>query len=254
MTISKHLFSSLIVALLFISTCFAQTKAKQLYELRIYEARFGTSQANLDNYLKNALIPALNKQGILNVGVMKEMGHAEPAKLYVLIPYPSLESYAAINAKVQADEEFKKASAEYNALSPEKSPYTRINTSLLMAFDGIPTLIAPKQEPRIFEIRTYEGYNEDAVRRKVKMFNEGELDIFKKTKLNSVFFGEMIAGDLMPCLTYMLTFKNMEERDANWKVFGSSPEWKTISSLPEYANTVSRITKVFLEPTAYSQL
>jgi NIPSNAP len=251
---SKKVFSSLFISLLVIASCFGQAKTKQLYELRIYEARFGTSQVNLDNYLKNALIPALNKQGVLNVGVMKEMGHSEPAKLYVLIPYPSIESYSSINTKIQADEEFKKASLEYNSLSPDKSPYTRINTSLLVAFEGIPTLIAPKQEPRIFEIRTYEGYNEDAVRRKVKMFNEGELDIFKKTKLNSVFFGEMIAGDLMPCLTYMLTFKNMEERDANWKVFGSSPEWKTISSLPEYSNTVSRITKVFLEPTAYSQL
>ena len=254
MSILKQTFTSLIIALLCFTTCFAQTQTKQLYELRIYEARFGTSQANLDNYLKNALIPALNKQGVMNVGVMREMGHSDPAKLYVLIPYPSLESYSTINAKVQKDEEFKKASAEYNALSPDKSPYTRMNTSLLVAFDGLPTLIAPKQEPRIFEIRTYEGYNEDAVRRKVKMFNEGEIDIFKKTKLNSVFFGEMIAGDLMPCLTYMLTFKNMEERDANWKVFGSSPEWKTISSLPEYANTVSRITRVFLEPASYSQL
>jgi hypothetical protein len=73
-------------------------------------------------------------------------------------------------------------------------------------------------------------------------------------KLNPVFFGHVIAGEHMPCLTYMLTFKNMEERDANWKAFSADPDWKRVSGAPEYANTVSNIIRVFLEPAAYSQI
>ena len=103
-------------------------------------------------------------------------------------------------------------------------------------------------------MRTYEGYAEDAVRRKVKMFNVDELPIFYKTKLNPVFFGEVIAGEHMPCLIYMLTFKDLNERDANWKQFVDDPDWKRISQAPEYANTVSNIIRVFLEPTPYSQI
>ncbi len=76
----------------------------------------------------------------------------------------------------------------------------------------------------------------------------------QRRNLNPVFFGEVIAGDKMPCLTYMTTFKDMAERDANWKVFGADPAWKTISTAPEYANAMNKITKVFLEPTAYSQI
>jgi hypothetical protein len=106
----------------------------------------------------------------------------------------------------------------------------------------------------VFEMRTYEGYIEDAYQRKIKMFNEGELQIFKETGLHSVMFGEKIAGPQMPCLTYMLAFKDLAERDANWKKFSDHPEWKRISKLPEYANTVSNIHRVFLKPLKYSQL
>jgi hypothetical protein len=54
----------------------------------------------------------------------------------------------------------------------------------------------------------------------------------------------------------MLTFDNMEEHDLNWKAFGSDPEWKKISAIPEYTNAriVSNITRTFLIPTAFSQI
>jgi hypothetical protein len=171
-----------------------------------------------------------------------------------LIPYASVEDFAAISAKVKADADFKKTAESYTTLAADKPPYARYTTSLLTAFDGLKQMIVPKQEARIFEIRTYESYNEEALRRKVKMFNEGEFDIFYRAKLNPVFFGEVIAGDKMPCLTYMVTFKDMAERDANWKAFGSDPAWKTLSTLPEYANAMNKIVKVFLEPTSYSQV
>ena len=58
----------------------------------------------------------------------------------------------------------------------------------------------------------------------------------------------------MPALTYMLSFKNMEERNSNWAKFSAHPEWKRISKLPMYANSVSDIKRTFLKPLAYSQL
>ena len=111
-----------------------------------------------------------------------------------------------------------------------------------------PTLQAPDDEKKLFEIRTYMGYNEDAVRRKISMFNNGEIDIFLQNKFTPVFYSEDLIGENLPCLTYMLAFKDMEERDSRWKDFGSDPDWKRMSSDPAYANTVSRIIKVFLEP------
>ncbi len=227
---------------------------KQVYELRVYEFRFGGSSASLETYLKDGLIPALNRLGAKNVGVFKDVGKPEPAKLYVLIPYPSWEAYSTAQAQLAADSALTQAQATYDSVIPEKVAYARYSTTLLHAFDGLPALVVPKPETRIFELRTYEGYSDDAVRRKVRMFNVDELPIFYATGLHPVFFGEVVAGGNMPCLTYMLTFKNMEERDANWKQFSANADWKRVSQAPEYANTVSHIVRVFLEPVAYSQV
>lgn len=229
-----------------------QALQKEVYELRVYELRWG--QSALDSYLSKALIPALNKQEIKQVGVFTELGKSEPVKVYVLIPYPSFDQFGKTMQMLAEDKEYQSASTEFNNIPQEQAVFSRYESSLLLAFDGLPKLVAPKLEKRIFELRTYEGFSDDAVRRKVKMFNEGEFDIFEKTKLTPVFFGHMLIGKNMPCLTYMITFKDMQERDANWKAFGSDPDWQRISKLPEYENTVSKIYKVFLEPAPYSQI
>jgi hypothetical protein len=225
---------------------------KEIYELRVYELRWG--RGALDKYLSTALIPALNKAGVKNVGVFTETGKSEPGKVYVLIPYRSFEDYGKVLLGLKQDDAFTLASAEYNQIPEDQAVFSRYESSLLVAFDGLPKMIVPANEKRIFELRVYEGYSEDAVRRKVKMFNESEFEIFNRVKLNSVFFGEMIAGKNLPCLAYMVTFKNMEERDANWKAFGEDAEWQRISKLPEYEHTVSKIYKTFLEPVSYSQV
>ena len=58
----------------------------------------------------------------------------------------------------------------------------------------------------------------------------------------------------MPALTYMLSFKSMQERNINWEKFSKDPSWKRISSLEKYSNTVSDIKRTFLKPLEYSQL
>ena len=227
---------------------------KALLELREYETHFATSENDLHNYFEHALIPAFNKYGVKNVGVFKETSKSEPTKIYLLIAYSSWDEFPSVNAQVKADADFIKASADFMKLPAEKVPYIRYISKLMIAFDGLPQLIAPPKKPRIFELRTYESANEDAAKRKIKMFNDEEFKIFYRTKLTPVFFGEVIAGKDLPCLTYMVTFKNMEEREKNWAAFGADADWKRVSALPEYANNVSRITKIFLEPTAYSQV
>lgn len=244
-----------LIVLLFFATIssFAQAK-KEFYELRTYELKFGSPRSNIENYFKNALFPALNKYGVKNIAAFGEFGLSDPGKIYILIPYASIEDFVSVNAKVKTDADFMKATQDYNALPPEKAPYSRYTSSLMNAFDGLPQLVKPTSDQKLFELRIYQSYSEDAARRKRKMFNDDELKIFRDTKLNSVFFGEVIAGEYQPCLTYMLAFKNMEERDANWKAFSANADWKRISSAAEYANSVSHIIRVFLVPLSYSQL
>jgi NIPSNAP len=245
-----------LITLLFFASIiatFAQVK-KEVYELRTYEMKMGSARGMLENYFKNALFPILNKYGVKNIGAFGEIGLSDPAKIYLLIAYPSMEDFASINANLKTDQDFIKASQDYTNIAPDKPAYVRYTSSLMLAFDGLPQLIKPTAEQKLLELRIYESYSEDAARRKRKMFNDEEIKIFKDTKLNSVFFGEVIAGEHQPCLTYMLAFKDMEERDANWKVFSANPDWKRISSAAEYANSVSNIYRVFLKPLPYSQL
>lgn len=228
---------------------------KEVYELREYEMRFGADQSKLETYFKKALIPALNKYGIKNVGVFTDWSRPEPAKFFLLIPYSSMNAYISVQTKVKNDTDYLKNSAEYNSVPVDKALYSRFTSSLMLAFDGFPKLVVPTGASRIIELRTYEGYSEDAVRRKIKMFNDGEFPIFKRAKLESIFYGEVIAGDKLPRLTYMLSVgSSMEERDKGWAAFLADPEWKKLVADPQYANTISSIIKTFLVPTTYSQI
>lgn len=227
---------------------------KEIYEWREYEMRFGSDQRQLENYFKLALIPALNKYGIKTVGVFKEWRQSDPAKIYLLIPYSSLDQYLSVNIKVKADADFIKNSAAYNGIPADKALYNRYTTSLMIAFDGMPAMVIPTGESRMFELRTYEGFSEDAVKRKIKMFHDGEFPIFTRAKLNPVFCGEVIAGDKLPRLTYMISCTSMEERDKGWAAFVADPEWKKLAADPQYANTISKISNNFLVPTSYSQV
>lgn len=231
----------------------APAAEKEVYEWRAYELKMG-GMGRLEGYLQNALIPALNRLGVTKIGVFKELGKDEPAKLHVLTVYPSQNSFFQVKAQLKTDAELLKTAESYHQTPVDKAIYDRMSSSLMVAFDGMPQLAVPAKEPRLLELRTYEGYSEDAVRRKIKMFNDSEMTIFKKTQLHMVFFGEVVIGPRMPCLTYMLTFKNMEERNANWTQFSADPDWKQVAQAAEYANTVSRIERIFLEPTSYSSI
>ena len=220
---------------------------KELYELRTYEMRFGGNQKLLIDYLKNALQSALKRIGVNHFMLFKELGDSNPSKLRVLISYPNSVVY--LNAQdLFSDSAYVSESKEYHNLPQDQTLYNRFSSSLMLAFDGLPKMMDPVEGASLFELRTYEGYSEDAVKRKIKMFNKEELQLFLKTNLHPVFFGEMIIGPYRPCLTYMINFKDMAEHDASWKDFINHPEWKAMSQKEEYANTVSNIRKIFLKP------
>jgi len=226
----------------------------QYYEIRKYELPFNSSEDKLHEYFSKVLIPALNRYGVKNIGVFKTLGDPIPKEIYLFIPYKNVSHYGNILKELSKDKTYLNSRKIYDGVPESKKVYNRYHVSFLTAIDGLPKLIKPKRESNLFELRIYEGYSEDAVRRKIEMFNKDELKIFDDTGLYSVFFGEQISGPLMPSLTYMLAFESMEERNTNWKKFSADPNWKRISNLDKYSNTVSDIKRTFLIPLDYSQL
>ncbi|MFC5408245.1 NIPSNAP family protein [Larkinella bovis] len=229
----------------------------EFYELRIYTLKNGRQQKVVENYFQQAAIPALNRLGSKTIGVFTEYLPQATTKLVVVIPFTSLEDYLNAPGKLANDAAYQQAGADYLNAPATEPAYERIENSLLKAFAYMPKLEAPAKKPRLFELRRYESHSEVAGKKKIEMFNEGgEIAIFKRVGLTPVFFGETLIGAQRPNLTYMLTFDDMAEHDQNWKVFGSDPEWKKISAIPDYANAriVSNITRTFLIPTAFSQI
>jgi len=234
-----------------------KTSGREFYELRTYSLKNDAQQQLVEDYYKNAAIPALNRIGNKPIGVFTELKPAAQTKIFVLIPYKSLEEFLTVPEELASDTVYQEEASPYLNAPASAPAYERINSSLLKAFAHFPKLEKPEQKPRIFEFRRYEHATEGAGKKKLEMFNDaGEIDIFKRLGFNPVFFGETVIGELRPNLIYMITFENMEAHDSHWKAFGADPEWKKISTIPDYADAklVSHITSTMLAPTVYSQI
>ena len=230
-------------------------QGRDYYELRKYEIESEGQKARFDAFMRDAAIDALNRMGVRPVGVFYPIEGVGPA--YVLMRHASADSYATVLQRLIADYEFMETGGELiNA--PASSPvYKRMESSLMVAFEGAPKIEIPsKKASRVFQLRIYESHSVKAGQKKIEMFNVGELAIFREVGLNPVFFGETLAGDKMPNLTYMLGFDNPEQQKQSWRKFGGHPEWKRLRAMEEYAdkNIISNITNIPLKPADYSQI
>ena len=233
---------------------------REFYELRLYHLRRGPKQKLFDAFYRTAAIPAMNRAGIQPVGVFNVMFGPDNPTMYVLMPHKSLESFATAMDHVHSDPEYLKAGAEFTNAPPSDPSYVRVESSLMVSIEGMPKIEVPASaadnKPRIFELRTYESHSKKANKKKIEMFNNSEISIFRRTGLQPVFFGETLVGAKLPNLTYMLVFENMAAHDKNWGAFASDSEWKKLSGTPGYTDPeiVTNISNVLLRPTSYSQI
>jgi hypothetical protein len=234
-----------------------KSNSAEYYELRVYLLKDQEQQKLVEDYLKNAAIPVLNRMGVKHVGVFTEMKPTGQTKLLVIIQYNSLDHFNTITDKFSQDEELRTKGAAYLNAPAKQPAYERIESALLKAFTHMPALVAPEKKARIVELRQYQSASEDAGKKKIDMFNnQGEINIFKRLGFNPVFWGETVIGPLRPNLTYMLSFDDLDAKNAHWKAFGSDPEWNKIKSIPGNSDAllVNKITSTLLVPTDYSQI
>jgi hypothetical protein len=235
-----------------------QSAPRQFIELRRYHLLPGTKQRTFIAFVGDALIPAMNRAGVGKVGAFTvTYGENEPTLLLVLA-HPTLDSVVSLRDRLAGDAAYARAGAAILSAPMSDPAFVRVESTLLRAFEAMPTLEpsagAGTGTRGIFELRTYESHSNRAALNKIKMFNAGEVPIFRRAGLTPVFFGETVIGAKMPSLTYMVTIPDMAARDAAWSRFGQDPEWKTLSADPQYRDNVSAISDIILQPTAYSQI
>ncbi|HLJ50162.1 MAG TPA: NIPSNAP family protein [Bryobacteraceae bacterium] len=224
-------------------------QAKAAAKNAIIELRYIRMRTSVDNpmqrvsdFLEHTAAPALKKAGAGPTGFFASVIAPESPFILMVTSFPDLESVEAMRSAMPADGE------------------ARVESSLLRAFDGMPAVEPPptdaKRPARVFELRMYESNNATTLARKVKMFNDGEIGIFKRLGMLPVFYGETIVGAKMPNLVYMLSFDDLASRDRLWRAFGADPEWQKLRSQPGFsdAEIVSNISNAILRPLSFSSI
>lgn len=228
------------------------------FELRFFHLRNDFERQRLDALLKDVYLPASNRLGFGPVGFFNVSVGPNMPMLVALTSYPSLAAMEAVLDQLAADSAWTKAMEEFS--KPKEPAYARMESRLIRAFASLPSIEVPPQEAgraaRVFELRVYEARNLRASLMKIKMFEEGEIAIFRKTGLLPVFFGQTVVGTGLPSLTYMLAYDSVEAREENWRKFLSYPDWVKLRAMPGYsdAEIVSNIHSCFLRPTNYSPI
>ncbi|NIJ50939.1 NIPSNAP family protein [Dyadobacter arcticus] len=248
------------LALCLITLCAnAAAPKREYYQIKLYHLKGQDQETRVENYLKDAFIPAMHRAGIKDIGVFKPVSSDTSAGklIYVLIPLKSLDQLLSVPKELEKDAAYQSAGKDYIDAEYKNPPYSRIQSTVLRAFENSPmlkkpTLSTPRNE-RIYELRSYEAHTEKIHWNKVKQFNAGnEIGIFNRLGFNAVFYGEVISGATMPNLMYLTTFSDKASRDAHWKSFSDDAEWGKVKTMPEYQNNVSKNITLFLYPTDYS--
>lgn len=233
---------------------------REFYQLRRYLLSRGPQSKLTDDYLRDALVPALNRMQINPVGVFNVSIGPETPVMYVLIPSSSVEILVTVDDRLLRDADYMKVAAPFLDAPGKEPAFARMESSLMQAYEKMPKITLPaasvSRSPRVFELRTYESPSYEDHWRKIEEMSSGEANVFTKASVPQVFYGDTLIGPRLPNITYMLCFENMAERDKGWDAFRSSPEWKALSREPRFAyeNIVSNATNIILEPTTYSQI
>ena len=111
------------------------------------------------------------------------------------------------------------------------------------------------QATQVFELRTYtapDGKLEDLLAR----FRDHTLQIFEKHDMTSVGYwvpqDEPLSGNT---LVYVLAHPSREAAEANWRAFGSDPEWQQVAEESQRnGRLIVNLERVYLDPTDFSPM
>jgi hypothetical protein len=249
--------------IMMLNSFFLLAKAQsEMYEIKWYTVKSAAQENATDEYLKDVWLPAMHRMGFKNIGIFKPISNdTAPLKQIVLIvPYNSLEVWRKTKTSINGDQRYQDNAKTFLDADTGHLPFVRVSSTLLQAFDYHPKItqtILKSNPDAIYELRSYESPTEELHRLKVTMFNEGgEIALFNRLDFQAIFYGDVLSGNKMPNLEYMIAFKDSVSRNAHWKAFGESPEWKKISVDPEYRNNVSvnHIDSYLMHRTSYSDL
>ena len=139
------LFKNIICTVLlvgFYTTLQSQNLQREFYQLKTYTLENEKQEALTDGYLRDAYLPALKRMGINNVGVFKVRSNKFTIanRIYVLIPFKSLDQLYALDIALTKDGSYNLAGESYIKAPHDNAPYQRMESVVLRAFKDMPMM------------------------------------------------------------------------------------------------------------------
>ena len=229
--------------------------AKEIYEWRIYTLNEGADAAILDDFFRRRLIPAYNNLDV-PVGAFtlyKEYPDVQNELRYLLFVYPDIETFRQVTENIWDNPFFREDSDTYFLETGANPVYANYESYLCEAFDSLPQMKKPGDERGLFELRIYRSPNVDANERKILMFNNGEMDIFREVGINEVCYGKTLVGPRQPSLVYLTWATDESARNEAWARFREHPQWIRMKGMSQYKYTATDNVNRLLAPLPYSQ-
>ena len=104
------MFKSVIAFLTLLLIGFTANAKRDFYQIKVYHLKTEEQERKVDDFLKQAYLPALHRLGIVQVGVFKPIPNPEkPADeklIYVFIPFKSQDDFFKLEQKLAADKAY----------------------------------------------------------------------------------------------------------------------------------------------------
>lgn len=195
-----------------------------LYCLDYFYYRQGDQAGRLLQFLSSQ-VPLWTKHSRA-FGVFTAVMAPHAQTTLVLSGFSSPEQMVAAENRMEADSALQKARKELErGTEPAFDSRQRV---LLRTADFSPEIVplAEKpQRPRYFEIRVYHSPTERQLRLVHERFAGPEIQIFHRSGIHPILYGDTFAGPDMPNLTYIIPFNSLGDRERAWDTFGADPEW-----------------------------
>ncbi len=226
------------------------------YEMFFLRLQMGEQVSRMLAWLEKTAMPLFQKHGFGPMGFFNmNVGPFIPA-LMGIVSFPSLTEMEAAWARLDADPELGAAVAE---LEKDGPAYYREDTRLLLATPFSPPLkpaAAGAPTHKIFELRIYESPTHRQLGYLHERFAGGEIDIFHKSGIHPVLYGDTIFGPDRPNMAYLIPFDDLAQREKAWAAFGSNPDWVKIrdESIRKGGEIVRNITNMIFSPASFSTI
>jgi hypothetical protein len=230
-------------------------KRPKFWMLETFALKAGTQPSRLHEHMTKHVLPGIAK---LHTGpkiVLDALVAPHMPQMAVIVGFSSWEQIWSTHEKAGGDEALKKAFSQLDS-GPEP-PYETQQNVLLEAAPYQPEVtLAPRERPRIFELRVYHSPTWTQLGALHERFAGPEIKIFHRVGIHPILYGSTIIGPNMPNLTYLIPFDNLAAREKAWEAFGADPEWQKVrtESVAKHGQISSVIQISLFRATAYSPI